>query len=39
MDLTHESFNVIVSEYPIVDGHHSMTIYMNAMKQCYLTLR
>jgi len=28
-----------VSEYPTVDGHHSMTIYMNAMKQCYLTLR
>lgn len=22
-----------------MDGHHSMQIYMNAMKQCYLTLR
>ena len=28
-----------VSEYPTVDGHHSMQIYMNAMKQCYITLR
>ena len=28
-----------VSEYPIVDGHHSMQIYMNAMKQCYRVLK
>ena len=28
-----------VSEYPTVDGHHSMQIYMNAMRECYLTLR
>ena len=30
---------VKVSEYPLVDGHHSMQIYMNAMKQCFLTLK
>ena len=28
-----------MSEYPTVDGHHSMQIYINAMKQCYLKLR
>ena len=28
-----------MSEYPTVDGHHSMTIYMNAMKQCFIKLR
>mmetsp|Transcript_44559 Transcript_44559/g.59125 ORF Transcript_44559/g.59125 Transcript_44559/m.59125 type:complete len:212 (+) Transcript_44559:184-819(+) len=28
-----------LSEYPTVNGHHSMQIYMNAMKECYKTLR
>ena len=28
-----------MSEYPTVNGHHSMQIYMNAMKECYRTLR
>jgi hypothetical protein len=27
------------SEYPIVDGHVSMGIYINAMLRCYDTLR
>jgi len=26
------------SEYPIVDGHLSMGVYINAMTQCYKTL-
>ena len=28
-----------MSEYPTVNGHHSMQIYMKAMKDCYRTLR
>lgn len=27
------------SEYPIVDGHLSMGVYINAMRQCYETLK
>lgn len=27
------------SEYPIVDGHQSIDIYLNALKQCYSTYR
>jgi len=27
------------SEYPLVDGHKSMGIYINAMKECWQTLR
>lgn len=25
------------SEYPIVDGHHSMDVFLNALKSCLLT--
>lgn len=31
--------DLLVSEYPTVNGHHSMQVYMKAMKQCYTTLR
>ena len=27
------------SEYPTVDGHLSINVYLNALTQCYLTLR
>ena len=30
---------IIGSEYPIVQGHLSVQVYMNAMQKCYTTLR
>jgi 3-hydroxy-3-methylglutaryl CoA synthase len=30
---------IVESEYPIVDGHVSMGVYINAMLRCYDTLR
>lgn len=27
------------SEYPIVDGHHSMDVYINALRKCVVTLK
>jgi hydroxymethylglutaryl-CoA synthase len=27
------------SEYPIVNGHHSTDVYLNALRQTYITLR
>lgn len=30
---------VLNSEYPIVDGHLSINIYLNALEQCYNTLK
>ena len=32
-------FNIIETEYPIVDGHHSIKVYLNALEQCYKTFR
>jgi len=30
---------IIDSEYPVVDGHLSINVYLNALTQCYDTLR
>ena len=30
---------IIVSEYPVVDGHHSIKVYLNALAKCYETFK